>query len=219
MISQDVILAVKQGLVQAEAGAAELSTASSAFLKAHKEVYGSVHIRPKHHWMLDLAAQVRRDSMIVDAFVVERQHLMVKSVAEPVKNLADYETSVMSSLVHTQLRSVRECKLGNELVGCTKVLAEVPSALVAQKVAIYGIVIAVGDVVLRSLEVATVVACAQDGLDLFLFVAPMVVQGRLTEHAFRCRRTEGLTLWRALDVQRCPVWRVDPDGSVLVIAR
>jgi hypothetical protein len=58
-------------------GAAQLETATRNFLELHQHAYGSRHLKPKHHWMLDLGPQVRRDRMILDAFAIERQHLLV----------------------------------------------------------------------------------------------------------------------------------------------
>lgn len=46
-----------------------------------EEAHGIRHILPKHHWMLDIPAQLVRDGLIADAFVIERQHLTVKVCA------------------------------------------------------------------------------------------------------------------------------------------
>jgi len=215
---QDAILDVKSGIVCASVGADEITQACVAALRSHKEAYGTKLLKPKHHWMMDLGPQVRRDQKVVDAFVVERQHLLVKSVSEAVKNTSDFEVSVLSSLVHAQIRSARNLKLSNGLLGQTTRLQELPAVTLSRKVTVYGFVIAEGDVVLRAHEVATVVACASEEATLFLFVAPMLVIGRPTEHSLKCRRRPGLAVWQALDVKQCTAWRDDPDG-VLVLAR
>jgi hypothetical protein len=214
-----VLLAIKQGLVPADDGAAQLEVATQHFMVLHQRCYGSQHLKPKHHWLMDLGPQVRRDRMILDAFVIERQHLLVKSVAEHVRNTSKFEVSVLSSLINAQIRTVRELKMGDELMGRTSLLEGMPSVLVANKMAIHSFTVTVDEVVLRGHEAGAVLACAREGLELFLFVAPMVKLAKVTEQAAKFRRTTTLAVWRAVDVQHCIAWKEDPDGAVLVLAR
>lgn len=41
--------------------------------------YGTRWIRPKHHWFLHIPEQIEANNMVVDCFVVERQHLHVRA--------------------------------------------------------------------------------------------------------------------------------------------
>jgi hypothetical protein len=216
---KDVLLAIKQGLLPVDDGAAQLETATRTFLELHKVCYGTQHLKPKHHWMMDLGPQVRRDRMILDAFVVERQHLIVKSVAEHVRNTSQYEVSVLSSLVNVQIKAVRELKLGDELLGRTSLLEGMPGVVVSDKLAIHSFTVTVDEVVLRGHEAGVVLACARQGLELFCFVAPMVKLAQVTVQATKFRRTSTLAVWRAADLQHCIAWKEDPDGAVLVLAR
>ena len=215
---KDVLLAIKQGLLPVDDGAAQLETATRTFLELHKVCYGGQHLKPKHHWMLDLGPQVRRDRMILDAFVVERQHLVVKSVAEHIRNTSNYEASVLSSLVNVQIRAVRELKLCDELLGRTSLLEGMPSVVVSDKLTIHSFTVSVDEVVLRGHEAGVVLTCAREGLELFCFVAPMVKLAQVTVQATRFRRTTTLAIWRAADLQHCIAWKEDPDGAVLVLA-
>jgi len=43
-----------------------------------QECYGIAHIKPKHHWLMHIPSQLEKHQAILDAFVVERQHLLVK---------------------------------------------------------------------------------------------------------------------------------------------
>jgi hypothetical protein len=181
--------------------------------------YGGCHLKPKHHWMMDVGPQVRRDRMILDAFVVERQHLLVKAVAEPIRNTLQYEVSVMSSLLNVQIKTVRELDLSDKLVGRTSQLEGMPGVLVANKMAIHSFTVTVDEVVLKGLEAGVVLACAREGLELFCFVAPMVKLVQVTEQAAKFRRTATLAIWRAADLQHCIAWKEDADGAVLVLAR
>jgi hypothetical protein len=216
---KDVLLATKRGLIPVGTGATQLETATRTFLELHKVCYGGQHLKPKHHWLLDLGPQVRRDGMVLDAFVVERQHLLVKSVAEHVKNTSQYEVSVLSSLLTVQLNSVRELNISDELVGRTSLLEGMPGVLVANKMAIHSFTVTVDEVVLRGDEAGFVVACAREGLELFCFVAPMVKLAQVTEQAVKFRRTTTLAVWRAVEIQHCIAWKEDADGAVLVIGR
>ena len=213
------MLAIKQGLVPADDGAAQLEVATQHFMVLHQRCYGNQHLKPKHHWLMDLGPQVRRDRMILDEFVIERQHLLVKSVAEHVRNTSKFEASVLSSLINAQIRTVRELKMGDELMGRTSLLEGMPSVLVANKMAIHSFTVTVDEVVLRGHEAGAVLACAREGVELFLFVAPMVKLAKVTEQAAKFRRTTTLAVWRAVDVQHCIAWKEDPDGAVLVLAR
>lgn len=186
-------------------------------MDAHKSAYGTQYVRPKTHWLMDIAPQVRRDNMILDAFVIERQHLLVKSVAEKIANTSIFEQSLMASVFTVQLRQCRDQVIGDGLVGRTARLQGYPGALVADKVSVHGFDVRVDDVVMRGAQPATVVACAAEGLDLFLFVDPMAEVAQITPHAGQYRPTCEVCLWRALDVVSCLAWRIDADGSVLVV--
>jgi hypothetical protein len=214
-----VLLAIKQGLVPVDDGAAQLEAATQNFMILHQRCYGGQHLKPKHHWMMDLGPQVRRDRMMLDAFVIERQHLLVKSVAEHIRNTSQFEVSVLCSLINVQIRTVRELKIGDELMGRTSHLEGMPGVQVSDKMAIHNFIVAVDEVVLRGTEAGVVVACAREGPELFCFVAPMVKLAPVTVQAVKFRRTTTLAVWRAVDLQQCIAWKEDPDGAVLVLAR
>ncbi len=38
-----------------------------------------VQSKPKHHWLLNVPAQIAKDNVVLDAFVIERQHVLVKA--------------------------------------------------------------------------------------------------------------------------------------------
>jgi hypothetical protein len=157
--------------------------------------------------------------MMLDAFVIERQHLLVKSVAEHIRNTSQFEVSVLSSLINVQIRTVRELKIGDELMGRTSHLEGMPGVQVSDKMAIHNFIVAVHEVVLRGTEAGVVVACAREGPELFCFVAPMVKLAPVTVQAVKFRRTTTLAVWRAVDLQQCIAWKEDPDGAVLVLDR
>ena len=83
----DAILEFKRGLrpISAES-VGELQATMQRRLQKHIAIYGCTHITPKHHWLIDTAAQFLQDKLVLDAFVIERTHLTVKSFADFVKS-------------------------------------------------------------------------------------------------------------------------------------
>lgn len=210
---------IKGGIVGIGVGADKYEHAMQAFLAAHKDAYGLQHLRPKHHWALDLTAQIRRDQCILDAFIIERQHLMVKALAEPVRNTLCFETSVLSSLVVVQLRGGRGQQLGDGLLGQGRHLPTLPSATVTSKLSVHGFTVSVGEVVCRGSDAAVVAACASEGDELFCLVAPMAKVAVETPTSARFRRGGRLDAWRAAELKQCLAWRDEPGGLVLVLFR
>ena len=202
-----------------EDGARRMDEAAQDFLKAHQEVYGELHLKPKHHWSLDISQQWRQDRMGLDAFVIERQHLLIKAVAEKVDNTQTFERSVMSSAIVVQMQRARELRLGDDLRGQTSNLDGFPGVSVSRTMVLYGVIVAAADVIMRGSEAGTVVACARDPDGLFLFVSCMERLASPTREAGRFRRSERLDVWRTADIQFVLAWRDEPGDIVLVIAR
>ena len=71
-------------------------------------------MKPKHHWAMDLPDQLRRDGVLVDCFIIERQHLFVKKSAAHIINVSKYEESVIATAVGVALRDARD---GQSIVG------------------------------------------------------------------------------------------------------
>ena len=195
----------------------DLGASSALYLEAHKTAYDIQYIKPKMHWLMDIGPQILRDNMVLDAFVIERQHLLVKSVAEKIKNTSCFEESLMASVLTVQLRQCRDQVIGDGLVGRTARLQGYLGVLVADKVSVHSVEVRSGDVVMKEAQPATVVACASEGLGIFLFVDPMVQVLQITSHAGQFRPTQQLALWRAHDVSSCLAWRHNEDGTVLVL--
>ena len=82
-------------LHQLEVAEAEamLTDAICDFMEKHKKAYGTDCIRPKHHWMFDVAISAFRHGMVIDMWIIERLHLRVKPEAELLRNRASFERS------------------------------------------------------------------------------------------------------------------------------
>ena len=57
---------------------AELQAAIDDSLRLHIATYGTETVRPKHHRMHHIPLQIALDKWVVDAFTMERLHLVVK---------------------------------------------------------------------------------------------------------------------------------------------
>ncbi len=214
----DCILDVKRCLVDVRAGADRLEAAVRRHLALHTSVYGAAHIRPKHHWMLDLPQQLRRDGAVLDAFVIERTHLRVKAVAETIKNTRAFERSALASLLTTVLQD-REMP-SDGLLGRSAPLPGAALAVrVADKLRVWGTEIAVQDVVVLNGSAACVVACAQEAGVLTLLVHPLHRIQAVSEYCDVCELRSELAAWSATDVTHALAWRSRRDGSLMVVRR
>jgi hypothetical protein len=102
----DGILCAKRRAMKLEDAAALVQERMCNFMHLHKLAYGSRFIKPKHHWQMDVAMQILRDGLVLDAFVVERGHLAVKAVADKTKNTTNFEVGVGLFFVPTLFRAL-----------------------------------------------------------------------------------------------------------------
>ena len=213
----NIILAFKRGCV--EPGPDELEWASCAFMSAHIAAYGTSLLKPKHHWQLDVPAQIRRSSMVLDAFVIERNHLLVKRIAEHTRNTNCYEQSVLSGVLTLQLQeSSSSHTIGAMLLGRTAVLLGRPDVLLADTLTVFGVEISVGDMVCVGHRVGQVQGCAQFDGTLAVLVTECKLIGATTDNAGKYSTPGGdVQPWRAMDVQLCIAWRMQPDGAVFAL--
>ena len=216
----DLLLFCKRGLLGVDDAATRLDAALQRHLRAHTAVYGDEWVRPKHHWLLDVPGQLRRDGLVLDAFIIERTHLRIKSHAQEVDNTRAYEYSVLASFLTVVVRGDgSDDSMCHGLIGRT---ASLPGACVsirvADKMRVWGSVeISVDDVVVRARSAARVLACAAQHGELFLFVLPLQTFSVITEHCDLCKLQQEVAVWRANDVVHATAWRERPDGSFCIV--
>ena len=180
-----------------------------------QDVYGTNHIKPKAHWMFDVCDQLDECDEVIDSYAIERNHIFVKSVAEHITRRDTYETSLLSSVttLHRQrlAESVDNCLLGrkSELEGCG-------SITVANCLTCNGLVITVGDFVLRGAVVGEVITAALDAAGLCMLVEVWEPCGDILPHSKRyspaCKRDR----WPAEQVVQSVAWYFT-DGDVTVL--
>ncbi len=217
----DLILHAKYGA----ATCSSISTNSRACLSRHLELhiasYGTGRVRPKHHWALDLASQVERDHLILDAFVVERMHLEVKSVAEHVCNTVRFERSVLAGVLNKRWRSVTDDANIAGLRGPTCSWPGQQHVFVADALEMDAKKICSGDLVACDAEraVGQVTACIADVVarsvfvvvDVLAFVAP------LSEHSSTWGLSDLRDVWSVSDVTLPLAWYVGANGTIVVV--
>ena len=104
----DLLMLCKRCVTAPADAAKQLRIATAKHLRLHLAAYGPSGVRPKHHWMLDIADQICRDGLLLDCFVIERKHLHVKAVAEHVRNTSVFERSVLAGVTNVQLQRAKE---------------------------------------------------------------------------------------------------------------
>ncbi len=213
----DLILQAKRCLARPAEAAVQLEAAIGAQLRLHIAAYGTDHVKPKHHWLLDVPAQMQRDGCVLDAFIIERTHLTVKGIAEHVKNTHDFERAVMRGVTTMAFQSAATATYGDSLLGKVAVLPGYPSVLVADRMKLFTLQIAIDDVILRGESAGIVIACACEGGVLFAIVETMVRITRESSHASAFKPTGVHEVWLASEVEHCIAWYGRPDGSWVVI--
>ena len=209
----------KRGLLSIQSGADKVKEVYFHFLQAHQAAYGIRYTKPKHHWAADLADQFVRDKCVLDAFVIERQHLFVKALADRVDRLDTYESSVLAGVVLGQVQRSRSLVLGDSLIGKTFLLPELPSAVVSARLSIHGVSITADDVVFDGTTAGIVTAAAQEADRLFLLVLRLRKVADITPHAGRYQQTRDVVVWQASVAELCLAWRYEPAGTLVVVRR
>jgi len=161
----DILLRTKRGFIDLNVAAHMLRRAVTNHMTLHMACYGGDHIKPKHHWMFDVADQLTELPCVVDAFIIERLHLRVKRMLEPVYELGVLERSVLCGLVNAQFEEAKK-DLGDGLTG-TKVMHD--GCWVADHASVGALRLGAGDAIFNGAELGIVVVLVED--DGIVYVA------------------------------------------------
>ena len=88
------------GVVQRECQ--QLLNAIELHLRAFTAAYGEAAVHPKHHLMLHLPRQLQRDSRLIDCFVHERKHRVIKAEARNIDGQPHFERTCLARMVVEQ---------------------------------------------------------------------------------------------------------------------
>jgi len=215
----DLLLAAKRRVASLHRLADELDLQVQKFLDAHIRCYGREHVRPKHHWLMDISWQIRRHNLVLDAFVIERIHLRIKAIADKVRKTTSYERSVLNGTLASQLSAMESQVATGGLLGKTAPMARVPGAMLADRMEVAGIEMRVGDILILGEFPGLLVACAYESGECFAMVRALTKIGEVTPTVGRYGDSENLEVWLALSCLPAIAWRHEADGRILVVRR
>jgi len=218
----DVLLSAKKGKINTGALDAKLSR----HLAAHKLAYGDQFLKPKHHFAFHNALQLTRDHFMLDCFVHERKHQVLKHAGSLIKNTRVFERLVSSRALLEQCRQLQSLVVEDGLVGkaaeCDVVARSlgVPIASIAKCLQCKGHTHAVGDLVLVDDQAAYVRSCVSTKNALFLLVQMLQRTEQISPSSSKWRRLDGLCaldLSAGFDISTAHCWSEDVHGTTLVL--
>ena len=216
----DTILMAKRGRKPLGEAAAELRDAVSRCIALHIAAYGEEDIKPKHHWVYDVADWMERNKdkqLVLDEFIVERLHLRFRDIAHRVDNPKNWEASVLAAAFNVQKTSLQHGKLacglegGAPLIGGATAVSKGLTDHAGQHVVI-------GDIVLLDgVRAGEVMACALECGTLFVVVRPFAFKAKVSSHSGAWLMTEDrVEVWRASDVGLALAWYMHRGDTVVI---
>ena len=218
----DIIMLLKHGHAGSEHAAVivqSLRAAVDASIELHIRAYGDALIKPKHHRMQHVADQILRDGHVLDCFLIERLHVLIKRVLSNIRG--ETERAVLRGVCVEQSVALRGAVLQG-LLGTTRPLLGFPGTLVSASARYLGVQFCKGDFVYRdSAAMGRVQGCADDGHQCFILCeiwlpVPGVVVGK---HRMwrRAAGAGGAQAWPAAHVELVVAWYFDGEDVVVLI--
>lgn len=168
------------------------------FMRCHGDAYGGASFKPKHHWSMHLPAQYISDGALIDTFVLERKHTLLKTCGHSLRHTGRFERTVITNAVLQQtesLSSYRDCDRVEEPTKDCPLLGD--AALVSRSLHFGGVALHVGDVVYLDSVALRITACG-------LKSRKLLVCGHAMELVERVSAKES-------------VWKIDVRGPASVV--
>ncbi len=216
----DCIMKLKKGYASepdAELLIRQLEATLDRAMELQMHVFGPASFRPKHHRMQHIANQIRDFGVVIDAFIIERLHLVLKDVLKNVHNPHIFETSLLRNCMARQIKALNDHAAVYGLVGKTAPLDACPGATAAQDMRFCGMRLASGDVVLRAGVAGEITLCATEGDRCFVIVNVWSEAGVVTAYSRRWQKTDSHQAWPAEDVEPCLAWYTEEGGSIIAL--
>ena len=144
--------------------------------------------------MYDVAQQVGQVPCILDAFIIERLHLRVKRMLEPVKELGVLERSTLAGIMNSQFEEARR----NFCDGLTGITADHAGVRMADHASIGSLRLGAGDAVFNREELGLIVVLVEDNADgvLYAVVRGCEYRSQLSKYGARWElRDDVLKAW------------------------
>ncbi len=68
----DILIQAKKGIIDTVTAENMLKQSVPEWIRAHEEAYGHLGMKPKGHWMMDVADQIGSCEVVLDLFIIER---------------------------------------------------------------------------------------------------------------------------------------------------
>ena len=205
----DIILLAKRGVLSTMEAQPRLHSAVDQWRAAHVAAYGTDHIKPKGHWLSDVADQIADCELVIDAFIIERLHLRVKRVAENNKELGPFEDNTLAGVIHRHFEDPKR-PIGDCLVGSVS-FSE--GLLVADHLEIGGVRLARGDVVRCNGKLGIIQVCVEDDGVLGCIVKTFDFLRQLSTWGSSWRASDEVLVWPASHVEQA-IWAGAGVGAV-----
>ena len=161
--------------------------AVTKFLERHRNTYGEGSMKPKHHWLLHLPSQLRKDGFLVDTFPLERLHRKVKKYAENCRASGHYERGVIANCLLAHARAFEETDVRDGLLPPICSWGELGvEGLASKEARLAQIGLVVGDLVfLEGHQLVQIHLCVSRGGKLGVVAAPLSLQSRTSQSSWR----------------------------------
>ena len=100
------VLDMLQNLKKGIGSPTELAKVIKQHMASFLAVYTPEDAKPKHHFLVHIPAQVARDGLLLDCFVLERKHQMLKACCNWIDNTCSFEKSTLARAVLEQRREL-----------------------------------------------------------------------------------------------------------------
>lgn len=191
-----------------------LQTQQKEHLLLFCAIYGTERVVPKHHYSLHIVPQIRKNNILLDAFVLERKHIALKRVAENIHNLNHFERSVLARHFAEYVASEAD-PFTDKLLGATAEYDEIAVALAAKQVLVAEAMqvkankIHVKDILLGNSFAYEVLACMRVDSS-FKLLAQVYEAVGVTGHGKTWKRTSTITSLEP-GLQSACFWSFDND--------
>ena len=215
----DTIMMLKKGFANdadAELLIVQLEAHLDRAMALQMRVFGAEGFRPKHHRMQHIAGQIREFRFVLDAFIIERLHLVVREVLAKVHNPATFEQSLLKFAMARQIAALNAHAATHGLTGRTAPLRGFPAARAAAAMLYCGMALASGDVVFRDSVAGEVTLCATEGGRGFVIVEVWREVAVVTAHSRKWQKTGSQEAWPVEDLEQSAAWYKDGDDVVVL---
>ena len=162
----DMLITLKRMTPPCPALVTAFEAKQTEHLQLHRAAYNDDFIIPKHHYCMHIPAQIRRDDIVLDAFVVERKHRAAKQMASEIDNTSRFEKTMLARLLRLQAEHGPQT---DTLRGTTAVSEEIaamlglPRVTVGEKATVGGRDVAVDDILFFGQRAVLILACVSSG--------------------------------------------------------